>query len=135
MARKRVYLLPSGTASAQAALVAVLDALECVELVDDIADAQLVVVLMGGPLPADADLRSALSPAADGAFELVGVHAPDGDGSIPVVMEDWATGGYYPVDADKLRADLCDGEEGWFDPAGELRPEPKTKRECVKSNC
>jgi hypothetical protein len=116
-------------------LVGILEALDCLELVIDIADAQVVVVLMGGPLPAHADLRSVLSRAADGAFDLIGVHAPDGDGSIPAVMEDWATGGYYPADTDKLRAALCDGEEGWFDPAGELRPEPKTKRECVKSNC
>lgn len=94
-----------------------------------------MVVLMGGVLPIEEELRVALSPAADGAFELMGVHAPDGDGTVPVVLEDWATNGFYPLDEQALRAVLCDEQEGWFDHTGGLRPEPATKRECSKSNC
>ena len=135
MPQKRVFAFPAGTASARNALGEALRRLDCIEVVDAMGDADVVIVLIGGPMPPEEELRTALSPAADGKFALVGVHDPDGDGSIPIVMEDWSTGGFYPLDDDALRAGLCDEDEGWLDPDGQPRAEPATKRECSRRNC
>lgn len=135
MALRQVFVVPSGSGEARQLLAQVLAALDCVEVTRDIKSAEAVLVLMGGALPPEAELRVTLAPAADGAFDLIGVHAPDGDGTIPDVMEDWATSGFRPLDAEALRAALCAEQEGWFDAAGDERPEPPTARECRKRNC
>lgn len=135
MTKRQVFTVPSGSEVTRRCLEDLLAQLTCVNQVRAIGEADVVVVLMGGMLPGEAEFRSMLLPAADGVFVLIGVHAPDGDATIPTIMEDWATGGFYPLDVEALRAALCDAEEGWLDAGGGLRPEPKTERECSRRNC
>ena len=128
--KKRVHVMPTGDQDLDGRVSQAVGDAPCVTLVPFIDQADIVVVVMGLAGVDYDGLRPLLEPALDGAFDVLGIHAPAGDRTIPAVMEDVATLGFYLLDPAALTAALCEGEIGWFDGGGGVRPERKTERHC-----
>lgn len=131
MGKRKVEIVnASGTAPEADRLRNLIAALDCTEIVNDRADADVVVVLFANGQAID----QTLDQSATGAFDLIGVYAPSFAGKVPLVLEDFATA-IVTLDPVRLNEAICEEQEIWLDPTGEPWTPRETKRECTKSNC
>lgn len=128
--RKVQIVIASGTGPEAATLHDLIAALDCTHIVDDRADADVVVVLFANGQAID----QTLDQSATGAFDLIGVYAPSFTGKVPLVLEDFATA-IVPLDPARLNEAICEEQEIWLNPKGEPWTPRETKRQCLKSNC
>lgn len=128
--KKRIFALPTGHPDLDGQVDATLAAVPCVIRSTTFDDADIILVVIG-VIGFDYEaLRPRLLPVADGAFEVIGVHAPGTDVPVPPVIDDLATLGLYPLDAEALAAALCDDVIAWLGGDGGAKPERQTERHC-----